>query len=136
MANHLLDTSFLIDLMNAEERVSKTHEDTKGEQATSTVCVYELSKFEGFEASSIDGKRVLRFSSDDADRAGEIYRSLKQKGEPVGETDSMIAGVALSRGLTLVTRDTDFEKIDSLDTLFRSSRSVVTSSNEEFVGCC
>jgi predicted nucleic acid-binding protein len=118
MAEYLLDTSFLIDLMNGEERVSETHKETRGEQATSTVCVYELSKFDGFEASLIEEKRVLRFSSDDASTAGDVYRSLETKGEPVGETDTMIAGVALSRGLTLVTRDSDFEKIEGLDTLF------------------
>ena len=117
MADYLLDTSFLIDLINGEERVSEIHEDTRGEQATSTVCVYELSKFDGFEASSVEEKRVLRFSSEDASTAGEVYRSLEEKGEPVGETDTMIAGVALSRGLTLVTRDRGFEKVEALDTL-------------------
>lgn len=117
MADYLLDTSFLIDLINGEERVSRIHEDTRGEQATSTVCVYELSKFDGFEASSIEEKRVLRFSPDDADKAGEIYRSLAEKGEPVGETDTMISGVCLNRGLTLVTRDADFDRVDGLDTL-------------------
>jgi len=118
MADYLLDTSFLIDFINGEERVSEIHKDTRGKQATSTVCIYELSKFDGFEASSVEEKRVLRFSSEDASRAGEVYRSLEEKGEPIGETDTMIAGVALNRGLTLVTRDADFEKIDGLDTLF------------------
>jgi predicted nucleic acid-binding protein len=117
MAEYLLDTSFLIDLINGEERVSRIHEGTRGEQATSTVCVYELSKFDGFEASSIEEKRVLRFSSNDADKAGETYRGLSETGEPVGETDTMIAGVALNRGLTLVTRDADFGRVDGLDTL-------------------
>lgn len=117
MADYLLDTSFLIDLINREDRTSRIHEETRGEQATSTVCVYELSKFDGFGASSIEEKRVLRFSSDDASRAGEIYRSLAEKGKPVGETGTMIAGVALNRGLTLVTRDADFDRIDGLDTL-------------------
>ena len=117
MADYLLDTSFLIDLINGEERVSETHEKTRGEQAASTVSVYELSKFDGFDISSIEEKRVLSFSTDDASRAGDVYRSLEEKGEPVGETDTMIAGVALSRGLKLVTRDRDFENIDGLDTL-------------------
>lgn len=120
MADYLLDTSFLIDLMNDEERAKDVHEDTRGEQATSTVCVYELSKFEGFSPSSLDKNRVLGFSAGDAESSGELYRSLKREGEPVGETDSMIAGVAHNRGLTLVTRDTDFEKAETvgLDVLF------------------
>lgn len=118
MAEYLLDTSFLIDLLNREERVKEPHEETKGQQATSTVCVYELSKFDGFEVSLVKDKRVLRFSTNDAHRAGNVYRELEKVGEPVGETDSMIAGVALNRDLTLVTRDNDFRKIDSLETLF------------------
>lgn len=118
MAEYLLDTSFLIDLLNGEKRVEEPHEMTKGEQATSTVCVYELSKFDGFDVSSVNDKSVLRFSPDDAARAGNVYRRLKKEGEPIGETDSMIGGVALSRNLTLVTRDEEFRKVDGLETLF------------------
>ena len=118
MAEYLLDTSFLIDLLNGEERVEEPHEATKGEQATSTVCVYELSKFDGFDVSSVKDKRVLRFSSDDAHHSGKVYRELEKEGEPVGETDSMIAGIALNRDLTLVTRDEDFRKVEGLETLF------------------
>jgi len=118
MAEYLLDTSFLIDLMNGEERVEGVHEETKGEQSTSTVCVYELSKFSGFEASSLGDKRVLRLSSGDAERAGDVYRRLRERGEPVSETDSLIAGVALNRDLTILTRDSDFGKVDDLETLF------------------
>jgi tRNA(fMet)-specific endonuclease VapC len=118
VAEYLLDTSFLIDLLNGEKSVEEPHEGTKGEQATSTVCVYELSKFDGFDVSSVKDKRVLRFSPSDAHHAGNVYRELEKEGEPVGETDSMIAGVALNRDLILVTRDEDFRKVKGLETLF------------------
>jgi len=118
MADYLLDTSFLIDLMNGEERATRVHEQTKGEQSTSTVCVYELAKFEGFEGSYLENKSVLPFSPEDAERAGEVFRRLRSDGEPIGETDSMIAGTAVSRNLTLITRDTDFEKVTGLTTRF------------------
>jgi len=118
MSNYLLDTSFLIDLMEGEDDALGVHQRTKGAQATTTVCLYELSKFEGFEPSSVESRRVLRFSSGDASYAGELYRSLRSEGEPIGETDSMIAGVALNRGMEIVTRDEDFKKVGGLETLY------------------
>lgn len=118
MADYLLDTSFLIDLMKGEGNAKRLHEKTKGEQSTSTVCVYELAKFEDFDGSYLANKSVLPFSSEDADRAGDVFRRLRRDGEPIGETDSMIAGTAISRDLTLITRDTDFEKVTGLTTRF------------------
>lgn len=50
--------------------------------------------------------------------AGDHYSSVKvacqQKGLPLGENDLWIAATALSLGATLVTRDTDFQSVDSL----------------------
>ncbi len=118
MADYLLDTSFLIDLLNSKDEALEIHEEISGSQATSTVCVYELSKFDGFDRSKLEVNRVFGLSPDDAAEAGEVYRRLKERGEPVGETDCLISGAALSRDLTLVTRDEDFRKIEALDAIF------------------
>lgn len=113
-----MDTSFLIDLMNSQEDALELHEETRSSQATSTVCVYELSKLDGFEPSKLEPNRVLGFTRDDAESAGDVYRRLRDAGDMVGETDCMISGVALAREMELLTRDEDFEKVDGLETIY------------------
>ena len=49
------------------------------------------------------------------EKAVEIYISLKQKGQLIGDVDIIIAAYCLVNGYTLVTRNTDdFKRIDSL----------------------
>jgi tRNA(fMet)-specific endonuclease VapC len=40
-----------------------------------------------------------------ADRAAELRRRLEMRGEPIGMGDSLIAGIALEHGETLMTRN-------------------------------
>jgi tRNA(fMet)-specific endonuclease VapC len=68
-----------------------------------------LRKFlgRGFEAQD--------FSSLDAEVAGQIRASLKALGTPIGAYDTLIAGQALARGLTLVTANTrEFSRVAGL----------------------
>lgn len=45
---------------------------------------------------------------------GQIKNELKAKGNPIPENDIWIAATARQHGLTLVTRDLHFQKIDRL----------------------
>lgn len=57
----------------------------------------------------------LDFTDDDAEVAGQIRAYLKAAGTPLGAYDTLIAGQALARGLTLVTANTrEFSRIDGL----------------------
>ena len=58
---------------------------------------------------------VLEFDKEDARCAGEIRAALATAGTPIGPYDILIAGQALSRGLTLITRNTqEFQRVGSL----------------------
>lgn len=58
---------------------------------------------------------VLQFDAEDARVAGQIRVELEQRGSPIGPYDLLIAGQALSRGLTLVTRNTrEFSRVPRL----------------------
>jgi tRNA(fMet)-specific endonuclease VapC len=58
---------------------------------------------------------ILDFDPEDARRAGEIRAYLQRLGTPIGPLDTLIAGQALARDLTLVTRNTrEFERVDGL----------------------
>lgn len=48
---------------------------------------------------------TVDFTFDDAQAAGELSARLRQAGTPIGDIDTLIAGQALARGWTVVTRN-------------------------------
>ena len=63
---------------------------------------------QAFERVVIDRmeQRVAPFDTAAAEYAADLTASRKKKGHPVELRDTMIAGIALSRGATLATRNT------------------------------
>ncbi len=58
---------------------------------------------------------MLEYSEQDAQAAGEIRAELERKGTRIGEYDTLIAGQAYARGLTLVTANTrEFRRVKGL----------------------
>ncbi len=58
---------------------------------------------------------VLQFDTQDAFFAGEVRATLAAAGTPIGSLDTLIAGIALARGLTLVTHNTrEFQRVPGL----------------------
>ena len=58
---------------------------------------------------------VLDLSLPDAIAAAKIRADLKLKGIPIGPYDVLIAGQAIARSLTLITRNVgEFRRVDSL----------------------
>ncbi len=58
---------------------------------------------------------VLDFDQDAARQAGVLRAYLQSLGTPSGPYDVQVAGVALARGLTLVTRNTrEFDRVPKL----------------------
>lgn len=56
-----------------------------------------------------------RFDRDDAECAGEIRARLTRAGQMIGAYDVLIAGQALARSLTLVTRNLrEFSRVQRL----------------------
>jgi tRNA(fMet)-specific endonuclease VapC len=61
------------------------------------------------------GIAVIDYSAKDAQAAGEIRAELERRGKRIGEYDTLIAGQAFSRNLTLVTANTgEFARVKSL----------------------
>ncbi len=59
--------------------------------------------------------RALDFDGNDAFHAGKIRDNLRRLGTPIGPYDTLIAGQALARDLTLVTRNTrEFARVEGL----------------------
>jgi tRNA(fMet)-specific endonuclease VapC len=58
---------------------------------------------------------LLEFSRKDAEAAGHIRAILEARKQPIGPYDTLIAGQALARGLTLVTANhREFARVDGL----------------------
>lgn len=126
----LLDTTFLIDLLKQRKQaVDKANElSDRDSLATTYVNVYELmlgvysleeidhdKKLRDAEVL-MDRLQILKLDKNSAIRSAKIGGSLSLKGSIIGDTDNMIAGIALSNGINIiVTRDRrHFERIKGI----------------------
>mgnify|MGYP002778127993 FL=1 len=72
----------------------------------------QLHRFTDFA----DLNKVLPLTISATRQAAEIYAELKKTGRPIGHTDCLIAGIALTNGLQLVTNNTDhFKRVNGLE---------------------
>jgi tRNA(fMet)-specific endonuclease VapC len=128
--SYLLDTNVCIALMNGRsEKVRSLYTQAvlaKIPLAISPICMHELWygvakssqpsrnewKLRAFIADDIE---VLDYTNEDARAAAQIRAELEHKGTRIGEYDTLIAGQALARGLTLVTANTrEFHRVQGL----------------------
>jgi tRNA(fMet)-specific endonuclease VapC len=128
--NYLLDTNICIALINATSGKVRTHvvQAIRRNEllATSSIVVHEL--WYGVAKSELTAQNaraltvflngdvaILDYSSKDAQAAGEIRAELERKGIRIGEYDTLIAGQAYARNLTLVTANTrEFRRVKGL----------------------
>ncbi len=72
----------------------------------------QISQFLEFASKNI----VLPLTEKSATISGEIYAELRKDGKPLDDIDLLIAGVAISNNMVLVTRNTHhFERIKILE---------------------
>ena len=57
---------------------------------------------------------LLKCDTETARRYGDLKNVLRRKGRPIPENDIWIAATALQHGLTLVSRDSDFQHVEGL----------------------
>lgn len=120
----LLDTTFLIDLLDqldAAETVLADIIKEKTPVAVSPLTVYEAgiglredeyTRFNEILTSMV----VLPLSHTESRRALSIQRTLADRGEPIGDVDSLIAAIAVeSMDPRVLTRNIDeFERVEGL----------------------
>jgi predicted nucleic acid-binding protein len=95
-----------------------------GPYTTSTVSIMEIvrgfqriggaQRLQGFVAT-LSSLEILPFDQPAAELAGRIAGDLERAGRPIGVADPMIAAIALTQGLELVTGNTaHFQRIQQL----------------------
>ena len=122
---YLLDANAVIDLLNdADSKLAKrVRRESPNDIAISAVVSHEL--FYGAYKSGrptqnvrmIDALQfvVLEFDKEDARQAGAIRALLASRGVPIGPYDVLIAGQAVARNMTLVTRNmNEFGRVTEL----------------------
>ncbi len=123
-----LETDFLIDLLrNRPAAIQKLEQLTRDEES---LVVTPISATELFECGAADQRHsemdnverilhtlhLLDFDILAAKKAGELLGDLSQKGQKIGDMDTITAGIALRHGETdLITKNKrHFEKIPGL----------------------
>ena len=121
---YLLDTNVVIAAVAGEAAIiSRLKEEDVSDFGVSSVVMHELY-FGAFRSARVEaniarveGLRfpVLELSLRDGRYAGEIRADLARRGTPIDPHDVLIAGQALARSLTLVTRNVaQFVRVDGL----------------------
>jgi tRNA(fMet)-specific endonuclease VapC len=122
--SYLLDTNAVIALMEVRQPLfNRVRRRAPANFHLSAIVTHELyfGAYNGRGTNEtldrLDGLRfeILDFDLEDARRSAEIRAVLARNGTPIGPYDVLIAGQALNRGLTLITRNTrEFSRVEGL----------------------
>lgn len=124
----VVDTDVLIDagLTAPGPAAARVAELTRaGELAVSAVTVFELlqgsrTSVERLERAHalLSRATVLELTNDAAEMAAAVNRYLEQRGERIGEPDTLIAGTCLDARLPILTRNArHFGRVPGLEVL-------------------
>ena len=127
---YLLDTDILSNLMKrapASSLVTRLALVRPEDQFTSSVTLGELfygahrstrtaALLERIEDALLPELPVLPFDAAAARRYGELRADLERRGTPIGDADTRVAAIALSRGLSMVTgNERHFRQVPDLE---------------------
>jgi tRNA(fMet)-specific endonuclease VapC len=116
--NLCLDANVLIDALRLRDPVVSRWQAAVGQASPlvlSSLVLHELEA--GMELSArpalhrtrlhalLAFAEVVEFDAEDAEIAGRVRARLQRSGRPIGPVDTLIAGHALARGWTVVTRN-------------------------------
>lgn len=122
-----LESSFLVDWFQGQEyaRTYLQSHDPETRVLVPTVVLHELfvgaldtgryPTSPGAVYHALDATEFVGLSAPAAEKAAEIRIALRDQGEQINPFDTLIAGVAIDAGATLVTTDGHFERVDDLE---------------------
>jgi len=122
MADVLVDTSVWIDFFRNERGRAGDMLDTLLAEDRVTLCgVVEMEIFQGLRDKELREVRsvfkllpYIDIARGDFIEAGELWRSLRQKGKPLPSTDCLIVQVCLKQKLSLFSLDSHFDEFKEL----------------------
>ncbi len=125
----ILDTSFLIDLMNEKEKaIKKLDEIEKQGKSWGVPAPTLIELWRGAKRSkkskeeikliqeTLENQMILKLDEESAKISAEIESELLDKGKPIDMIDCMIAGIAKKTNETLLTDNIKhFSQIENLE---------------------
>ena len=124
---YLLDTNIVTAIVKKNQRVNNKLEEVRflGQEVfISCITYYEVKRGLLYanatsQLSAFNGlcRRVGVLFLDDIEiieRASEIHADLKRRGRPIQDADILIAATAITRGLILVSDDSDMLKVPGI----------------------
>ena len=125
---YLLDSCTISDFMRGEINTTKklkslspsiiyTSTITQMEITYGLIRKFDLShRYFGILKEFFSAITILSFNEDAANQAAIIRKTLEAKGTPIGSYDILIASIAISENLSLVTsNEKEFLRVDNLD---------------------
>jgi predicted nucleic acid-binding protein len=118
----IADTDVLIDFLEGGGAASRIElELAHGQLRTTVISRFELlagartTRQQSLIGQLLAALPTLPLDQEGADRAAEIRRQLEKDGAGIGMADSLIAGIVLTRGGILLTRNRrHFERVPDL----------------------
>ena len=114
----ILDTSFIIDIMEMDEGALSRHRTLREQNESyrvSSATIFELWSGVGHSRKSenekikvlkaLSGISTISLSLPMAEKAGEIHGILAKEGKEIDDIDAMIAATALLENETVLTRN-------------------------------
>lgn len=117
------DTDVLIDFLAGKEPMAARVADLVGRGALCTTAINRFELLSGSRSQHQQAQAEALLSSlptlvldqEAADQAAQIRRTLEARGATIGMGDSLIAGIVLANGGTLLTRNQGhFERVEGL----------------------
>lgn len=109
----LIESSAIIEYLKGNAKVKEIISNSE-DFYVSTLTIFEVLLGKVEENKILDflsAFNVIGLNKKDSIIASRIYKRLKDKGKLIGYFDILISAQAINRGLTLVTKDTDFLKV-------------------------
>ena len=115
----LLDTSAIIEYMRGSASATEIID---GEEDISISVISHYETLIGIQDKKAEEKAgfffekfpLLPVTKEDSARAVKFYEFLKSKGKMINVIDLLIAAQCDNRGLVLLTKDMDFEKLEKI----------------------
>ena len=108
----LLDTSVIIDYLAGDQKIIALLKEilTKEDAKTTTITEYELLRHKArikkqAEERFLSSATVYSFDRAAAKEAATLFQELQDTSRMINDNDLLIAGIAISRGEVLLTRD-------------------------------
>jgi predicted nucleic acid-binding protein len=109
----LIESSAIIEYLKGNAKVKEIISNSE-DFYVSTLTIFEVLLGKVEENKILDflsAFNVIGLNKKDSIVASRIYKRLRDKGKLIGYFDILISAQAINRGLTLVTKDTDFLKV-------------------------